>query len=83
MLAAIHDARDAAAGHEAVLVCHQLPIWTVRRFVERTHSRAPPRPPPVRARQPDVPGVRGGPARVGSYTEPAGEASRVKAVPGA
>jgi broad specificity phosphatase PhoE len=31
MLAAIESARDAAAGHEAVLVSHQLPIWTVRR----------------------------------------------------
>ena len=30
MLAAIHDARQAAEGHEAVIVSHQLPIWTVR-----------------------------------------------------
>ena len=30
MLAAIHDARDAAVGHEAVIVSHQLPIWTAR-----------------------------------------------------
>jgi broad specificity phosphatase PhoE len=35
MLAAAHAARDAAAGHEAVCVSHQLPIWTLRRFVER------------------------------------------------
>lgn len=35
MLAAIVDAREAAAGHEAVLVSHQLPIWTIRRLVER------------------------------------------------
>jgi broad specificity phosphatase PhoE len=34
MLAAAVSARDAAAGHEAVCVSHQLPIWTVRRFVE-------------------------------------------------
>lgn len=34
MLAAATDARDRAEGHEAVLVSHQLPIWTVRRFVE-------------------------------------------------
>ena len=34
MLAAATDARDGAEGHEAVLVSHQLPIWTVRRFVE-------------------------------------------------
>ena len=30
MLAAIHDARQAAEGHEAVIVSHQLPIWTAR-----------------------------------------------------
>jgi broad specificity phosphatase PhoE len=30
MLAAIEDARLAAEGHEAVIVSHQLPIWTVR-----------------------------------------------------
>jgi broad specificity phosphatase PhoE len=35
MLAAVADAREAAAGHEAVLVSHQLPIWTVRRYLER------------------------------------------------
>ena len=34
MLAAALAARDAALGHEAVLVSHQLPIWTLRRFVE-------------------------------------------------
>ena len=34
MLAAAQAARDAARGHEAVCVSHQLPIWTVRRFVE-------------------------------------------------
>jgi broad specificity phosphatase PhoE len=35
MVAAIHDARDAAAGHEAVVVSHQLPIWTTRLFLEK------------------------------------------------
>lgn len=34
MLAAMADARAAVEGHEAVLVSHQLPIWTVRRYVE-------------------------------------------------
>lgn len=34
MMAAVHDARDAARGHEAVLVSHQLPIWTTRLHVE-------------------------------------------------
>jgi len=34
MLAAAEAARDQALGHEAVCVSHQLPIWTVRRYVE-------------------------------------------------
>ncbi|WP_330476267.1 histidine phosphatase family protein [Terrabacter sp. C0L_2] len=34
MLAAIADARDAARGHEAVVVSHQLPVWTVRNKLE-------------------------------------------------
>jgi broad specificity phosphatase PhoE len=33
MLAAVHRARELAVGHEAVCVSHQLPIWTLRRFV--------------------------------------------------
>ena len=35
MMAAVHDARDAARGHEAVIVSHQLPIWTTRLFLEK------------------------------------------------
>ena len=35
MMAAVYDARDAARGHEAVVVSHQLPIWTTRLFVEK------------------------------------------------
>lgn len=34
MLAALAGARVAAAGHEAVCVSHQLPIWTLRRRLE-------------------------------------------------
>jgi broad specificity phosphatase PhoE len=34
MMAAVLDAREAAAGHEAVLVSHQLPIWITRLHVE-------------------------------------------------
>ncbi|MGY1721659.1 histidine phosphatase family protein [Blastococcus sp. SYSU DS0533] len=34
MIAAVEAARDAARGHEAVLVSHQLPIWTTRLHVE-------------------------------------------------
>jgi broad specificity phosphatase PhoE len=33
MLAAVTTARDAARGHEALCVSHQLPIWTARSFV--------------------------------------------------
>jgi len=35
MLAAVYDARDAAAGHEAVIVSHQLPIWITRLALEK------------------------------------------------
>lgn len=34
MVAALHDAREAAAGHEVLVVSHQLPIWVVRSFLE-------------------------------------------------
>jgi broad specificity phosphatase PhoE len=34
MMAAVYDARDSARGHEAVIVSHQLPIWTTRLHVE-------------------------------------------------
>lgn len=35
MMSAIHDARLAAQGHEAVLVSHQLPIWMTRLHAEK------------------------------------------------
>ncbi|MFT4085243.1 MAG: histidine phosphatase family protein [Nocardioides sp.] len=35
MMAAIGDARKQALGHEAVVVSHQLPIWTTRLAAER------------------------------------------------
>ncbi len=35
VLAAVATAREAARGHEAVVVSHQLPIWTTRLKVER------------------------------------------------
>lgn len=34
MLAAANSARDAARGHEAICVSHQLPVYTLRRFLE-------------------------------------------------
>jgi broad specificity phosphatase PhoE len=35
MYGALQAARIAAEGHEAVCVSHQLPIWTLRRYLER------------------------------------------------
>lgn len=34
MLAAVNKARVEVAGREAVLVSHQLPVWTLRRFLQ-------------------------------------------------
>ncbi|MQA08291.1 MAG: histidine phosphatase family protein [Pseudonocardiaceae bacterium] len=34
MLGAVHRARQVAEGHEAVCVSHQLPVWTLRRFLD-------------------------------------------------
>ena len=35
MTAAVNDAREAARGHEIVIVSHQLPIWITRLHAER------------------------------------------------
>ena len=43
MLAAVHRARELAPGREAVCVSHQLPIWTLRRFVTGRHLWHDPR----------------------------------------
>jgi len=43
MLGAIADARAAASGHDAVLVSHQLPVWTVRNRLEGRHLWHDPR----------------------------------------
>jgi broad specificity phosphatase PhoE len=82
MLAAVEAARDAARGHEAVLVSHQLPIWTLRLHVEgRRYVHDP------RRRQCGLASVTSltydGDRFVGlSYAEPAG-ATPSDAVPGA
>ena len=34
MTTAIEKARAKAAGHEAVVVSHQLPVWTLRRHLQ-------------------------------------------------
>ncbi|MCW2830252.1 MAG: hypothetical protein JWP31_944, partial [Aeromicrobium sp.] len=43
MRAAIDDAREAARGHEAVIVSHQLPVWTARRSYEKARFAHDPR----------------------------------------
>ena len=43
MLGAVHRARELAAGHEALCVSHQLPIWTLRRYVTGRHLWHDPR----------------------------------------
>jgi len=43
MMAAVHDAREAARGHEAVIVSHQLPIWTTRLHVENRSNLVHPK----------------------------------------
>ena len=43
MMAAVEDARAAAVGHEAVIVSHQLPIWSTRLHVENRRQLHDPR----------------------------------------
>ena len=82
MLAAVEAARDAARGHETVLVSHQLPIWTLRLHVEgRRYAHDP------RRRQCGLASVTSltytGDRVTGvTYEEPAG-ATDPNAVPGA
>jgi broad specificity phosphatase PhoE len=81
MLRAVEDARDAARGHAAVCVSHQLPIWTVRMHLEgRRYAHDP------RRRECGLASVTSvtyeGDRVVGtSYAEPAG-AAHPDAVPG-
>ena len=82
MLAAVESARDAARGHEAVLVSHQLPIWTLRLHAEgRRYVHDPRR---RRCGLASVTSVTYDGDRFGgvSYAEPAG-ATDPDAVPGA
>ena len=82
MLGAVEAARDAARGHEAVCVSHQLPIWTLRMHLEgRRYLHDP------RRRQCALASVtsvtyRGDRMESVSYAEPAG-ATDPDAVPGA
>ncbi|MGY2083793.1 histidine phosphatase family protein [Blastococcus sp. SYSU DS0539] len=82
MLAAVEAARDAARGHEAVLVSHQLPIWATRLHVEGRRFAHDPR-----RRECSLASVTSltydGDRLAGvSYAEPAG-ATDPDAVPGA
>ena len=43
MRAAVADAREAARGHEAVIVSHQLPVWIARRSYEKKSFAHDPR----------------------------------------
>jgi broad specificity phosphatase PhoE len=82
MIGAIATARDAARGHEAVCVSHQLPVWTVRlHFQGRSYLHDP------RKRQCGLASVTSlfydGDRMVRlEYAEPAG-ATRPGTVPGA
>jgi broad specificity phosphatase PhoE len=82
MIAAVEAARDAARGAEAVLVSHQLPIWTVRLHVEGRRFAHDPR-----RRECSLASVTSleydGDSLVGvAYAEPAGS-TPPDAVPGA
>jgi broad specificity phosphatase PhoE len=76
MLAAVEDVRKRVEGHQAVCVSHQLPIWTVRRFVEgRPLWHRPDRRQCGLASLTSLTWVVDRLDRV-TYSEPAGEASR-------
>ena len=83
MLAAATAARDDAAGHEAVLVSHQLPIYVLRRFVEG--RRLWHRPDRRQCGLASLTTLTWHGARLASvtYAEPAGALSRKPATPGA
>jgi broad specificity phosphatase PhoE len=76
MLGAVEDARDRNLGHEVVAVSHQLPIWTVRRYVEG--RRLWHRPDRRQCGLASLTSITWHDDRLVSvtYSEPAGEASR-------
>ena len=76
MLAAVEDVRDRVVGHEAVCVSHQLPIWTLRGYVEgRRLWHRPDHRQCGLASLTSLSWVDGRLERV-TYSEPAGEAAR-------
>jgi broad specificity phosphatase PhoE len=76
MYAAVESVRDRVLGHEAVCVSHQLPIWTLRRYVEgRRLWHRPDHRQCGLASLTSLSWVDGRLERV-TYSEPAGEVSR-------
>ncbi len=83
MLDVMAEAREAARGHEAVCVSHQLPIWVTRRKIEG--RRLWHNPAKRECALVSVTSVTYDDDRVikVDYAEPAGELSRRPSVPGA
>ena len=82
MLAAVEAARDAARGHDAVLVSHQLPIWTVRLHLQGRRFAHDPRRRECSLASVTSLTYEGDRLEAVSYAEPAG-ATPPDAVPGA
>jgi broad specificity phosphatase PhoE len=83
MMGAALAARDAAEGHEAVAVSHQLPIWVLRRYAERRALYH--RPDKRQCGLASLTSLTWDDDRLDSvtYSEPAGPASRKPVQPGA
>jgi broad specificity phosphatase PhoE len=76
MLAAMAAARDAARGHEAVCVSHQLPIWVTRRQIEGRRLWHHPSHRQCALGSVTSVSYRGDEITVVSYAEPAGSGGR-------
>lgn len=82
MLSAVQDARAAAEGHAALLVSHQLAIWTLRRYLEGRRLWHDPRKRECGLASLTSIAFKGTTLAGISYAEPAG-ATDPNAVPGA
>ncbi len=78
MMAAVRDARDQARGHEAVIVSHQLPIWTTRLHVEKRSYLHHPKKRECTLCSLTSLHFTGGTLSQVSYSEPAGDLIPVK-----
>lgn len=72
MLATIAEVRSAAAGHEAVIVSHQLPIWTARNALVGARLWHDPRKRECRLASLTTLTYAGGQLESIEYSEPAG-----------